>query len=68
MLRINASFVQGSRIGPIAYVLNTSDLHPVFQKNSFNKYADDTDMVVLTSNSHTIDLEMRACVRKDSIQ
>ena len=59
MLQINASFVQGSRIGPIAYVLNTSDLHPVFPENSFNKYADDTYMVVPASNSHTIDLEMR---------
>ena len=32
MLQINASFVQGSRMGPIAYVLNTSDLHPVSLK------------------------------------
>ena len=59
MLQINASFVQGSRIVPIAYVLNTSDLHPVFPENSFNKYADDTYMVVPASNSHTIDLEMQ---------
>ena len=59
MLQINASFVQGSRIGPIAYVLNTSDLHPVSPENSFNKYADDTYMVVPASNSHTSDLEMQ---------
>ena len=59
MLQINASFVQGSRIGPIAYVLNTSDLDPVFPENSFNKYVDDTYMVVPASNSHTIDLEMQ---------
>ena len=57
MLQINASFVQGSRIDPIYSVLNTSDLHHVFPENRFNKYADDTYMVVPASNSHTIDLK-----------
>ena len=32
-LQINASFVQGSRIGPIAYVYNASDLHALFPEN-----------------------------------
>ena len=57
-LQINASFVQGSRIGPIAYVYNASDLHALFPENDLNKYADDTYLIVPSSNSHTVSLEL----------
>ena len=57
-LQINASFVQGSRIGPIAYVYNASDLHALFPGNDSNKYADDTYLIVPSSNSHTVSLEL----------
>ena len=57
-LQINASFVQGSRIGPIAYVYNASDLHTLLPGNDLNKYADDTYLIVPSSNSHTVSLEL----------
>ena len=57
-LQINASFVQGSRIAPIAYVYNASDLHAVLPGNYLNKYADDTYLLVPSSNSHTVSLEL----------
>ena len=57
-LQINASFVQGSRIGPIAYVYNASDLHALFSGNDLNKYADNTYLIVRSSNSHTVSLEL----------
>ena len=55
---INASFVQGSLIGQIAYVLNTSDLRAVYAENDLNKYADDTYLIVPSSNSHTVVREL----------
>ena len=57
-LEINASFVQGSLIGPIAYVLNSSDLRPENDENDLNKYADDTYLLVPSSNSHTVAREL----------
>jgi len=41
-LPITASIIQGSGIGPVAYILNASDRHPVHQHNMIFKYADDT--------------------------
>ena len=58
VLKINASFVQGSLIGPIAYVLNASDLRPESTENDLNNYADDTYLLVPSSNSHTIAREL----------
>jgi hypothetical protein len=58
ILEINASFVQGSLIGPIAYVLNTSDLRALHPENDLNKYADDTYLIVPSSHSHTIVQEL----------
>ena len=57
-LEINASFVQGSVIGPTAYVCNASDLHPVHAENSLNKFADDTYLIAPSSNSHTVPREL----------
>jgi hypothetical protein len=50
---INASVVQGSGVGPGSYVVGSADLHP---KNRFNilvKYADDTYLLVGSSNIGT---------------
>ena len=58
MLQINASIVQGSRIGPMAYVIDASDLHPVTPDNIFSKYADDTHLLVPSKNSNTIQAEL----------
>ncbi|MFZ2537385.1 MAG: reverse transcriptase family protein, partial [Oscillospiraceae bacterium] len=55
--KINASIVQGSGIGPVCYILNSSDLHPVTQFNKFSKYADDVDLIVPSFNSHSIEAE-----------
>ena len=45
-LPITASIIQGSGIGPVACILNASDLHPVHQHNMILKYADDTYLIV----------------------
>ena len=54
VLAINASIIQGSVIGPTAYVIDASDLKTLEQANSLDKYADDTYLIVPASHSHTI--------------
>ena len=55
---INASIVQGSRYGSCSYVLNASDWQPHNIINLLLKYADDTDLVVHGSHSHTVQAEV----------
>ena len=50
-------------LGPSSFVLNASDLQPLHPANLFMKYADDTDLVVPASHSHTIRLELDAIYR-----
>src|SRR5271163_2278808 len=57
-LPINASIVQGSAIGPIAFILNATDLRALTPGNKLHKYADDTYLVVPSSNSNTISTEI----------
>ena len=45
--------IQGSAIGPIAFICNTSDLHPLTPGNGMCKFADDTDLIVPAKNSDT---------------
>ena len=52
-LRVLASIIQGSAIGPAAYVVTASDLHPITPGNSMDKYADDTYLIIPASNVHT---------------
>ena len=47
---IMASIIQGSCIGPASYVITASDLYPVTEGNSMDKYADDTYLIVPASN------------------
>lgn len=55
---INASVFQGSATGPSMFVVTSSDLKPVNQQNYLDKYADDTYLIVGSSNEITIDDEI----------
>jgi hypothetical protein len=55
---ISASVVQGSAIGPAAFVINASDLHPEHAQNKLVKYADDMYLLVEASNDCTIQAEL----------
>ena len=57
-LPINSSVVQGSAIGPVAFIINSSDLHPVSPLNKLPKYADDIYLIVPSSNSSSIHKEL----------
>jgi hypothetical protein len=54
----NAGVVQGSAIGPAAYVLCASELQPKFATNKLFKYADDSYLIVPASNVHTVKEEI----------
>ena len=56
--RINASIVEGSGIGPVTFVICASDLCPLQKSNSFDKYADDSYLIVPSVNSSTIAEEL----------
>ena len=56
--RINASIVQGSGIGPVTYVVCALDLCPLHKGNSFDKYVDDSYLIVPSVNSSTIAEEL----------
>jgi len=58
-LPITASIIQGSGIGPVAYILNSSDLHPIHQHNMIFKYADDTYLIVPDIFCRTIPQELQ---------
>ena len=47
---ITASIIQGSGIGPAAYVVNASDLKAVTPGNQLCKFANDTYLVIPTTN------------------
>ena len=50
---IEASVIQGSGLGPAAYVVTAADLHPCTTGNRIFKYADDTYLLVPAANSST---------------
>ena len=62
MVVINASFVQGSGIGPVAFIIQASDLHPKNPGNYLDKYADDMYLLVPSVNSHLIPEELKYIV------
>ncbi len=55
---ITASIIQGSGIGPAAYVANAGDLKAVTPGNSMRKFADDTYLVIPASNVDSRDAEI----------
>ena len=57
---INASVFQGSAIGPPMFVINGSDLKPVNNSNFICKYADDTYLIVSSSNEDSLLTEIQA--------
>ena len=57
---INASVFQGSVIGPPMFVVNGSDLKPVDPKNFLDKYADDTYLIVSSSNEYSLHAELKS--------
>ena len=50
---ITASIIQGSGLGPVAYSVNASDLHPINIFNSLCKFADDTYLIVAGRHAST---------------
>ena len=52
--RINASIIQGSRLGPSSYVVATSDLHPKHRQNKITKFAADTYLLVGSRSIGTV--------------
>jgi len=57
--RINASIAQGSGIGPTAYDVGASDLHPIDQANVIVKFADDTYLISASENRDTMHAELQ---------
>ena len=57
-LTINSSIIQGSGLGPVLFVINAHDLHPIYPTNLMFKYADDTYLIIPSNNSHLISEEL----------
>jgi len=58
LLAINASIIQGSAIGPAAYVVTAGDLVIAAPGNTMCKYADDTYIIIPASNEMTRHAEL----------
>jgi len=57
-LNITASIVQGSVVGPTAYVVTAGDLAAATAENSLCKFADDTYLVIPASNEASRQAEL----------
>jgi hypothetical protein len=55
---INASVIQGSAIGPAAFIVAASDLAPITSNSDMSKYADDIILLVTSSLTSTCDDEI----------
>ena len=55
---ISASVIQGSVIGPAAYLITASDLRPEVPGNEMFKFADDSYLIVPGANSSSCDSEL----------
>lgn len=55
---INSGVIQGSALGPFAYVVVASDLKPTDTNNSLIKYADDTYLVIRSDSVQTAQEEL----------
>jgi len=58
LLKIPASVIQGSAIGPVSYVVTAADLTTTVLGNSLCKYADDTYIIVPANNVDTRSCEV----------
>ena len=52
----NAGIIQGSAIGPFAFVITASDLHPKYNAIKIVKYADDTYLIIPNTHFHLTNL------------
>jgi hypothetical protein len=57
-LPINASIVQGSVLGPNLFNINSSELDVSSPINCYFKYADDANLLIPSSNLHTLSDEL----------
>ena len=57
-LSIDYSVVQGSVLGPSSFIINASSLKPVHPLNKMIKFANDTYLVIPSSNSNSLQLEL----------
>jgi len=57
---INAGVVQGSALGPAAFIICASDLHAITPGNKTCKYADDLYLIVPASNTLSIQNELES--------
>ena len=55
---ITAGIIQGSGIGPAAYVVTAGDLKPITVDNKLIKFADNTYLIIPASNCHTHSAEV----------
>ena len=58
-VKISASIVQGSGIGPALFSIVASDLHPITLGNRLFKFADDCYLVIPASNETSRSAEMK---------
>ena len=58
LLEVSASIIQGSAIGPAAYVVTAGDLDTAVPGNSMCKYADDTYVIIPASNEASRQVEL----------
>ena len=58
LLDITASIIQGSAIGPAAFVVTAGDLTPAVSGNSLCKFADDTYLIIPASNESSRHIEL----------
>ena len=56
--QITASVVQGSAVGPAAFIIAASDLRPLTPGNAINKFADDTYLIIPSNQIHTTPAEL----------
>ena len=56
---INASVIQGSALGPAAYLINAADLHTVHKDNVLVKFADYTYLIVAAERIESRNAELQ---------
>jgi hypothetical protein len=59
MVEIFSSVIQGSAIGPVSYVVTASDLRTINPGNQLFKFADDTYLLIPSTNSSTCESEIK---------
>ena len=58
LAEIFASIIQGSGLGPAAFLVTAADLRPIHDGNEILKYADDTYLVIPAANTRTCPEEL----------